>query len=704
MANRSKSERGQKAEQRLLADPYDTESWNVLLREAQTLAIDNGRLLYERLVGRFPTCGRYWRLYIEAEMKTKNFDKIEQLFQRCLMKVLDVDLWKSYLHYVKETKGSLPSFREKMTQAFEFALDKVGLDYNSYQIWSDYIAFLKAGEVSGSYAENQKIMMLRKVYQRAVFTPLNNLEALWREYTAFEQSVNKVLAKKLIDDKTREYMNARRVAKEYEAVTRNITRGNPSVPPQGTAAEVKQLQLWNKYLSWEKSNPLRSEDHTWLTKRILYAHEQALLCLGFYPNMWYQAALYLEDRSKQLLERGDQQNGKVMAEEANSIYERATSGPLQNNTMLHFSWADYLESRMKADQSKEVYEKLLATQHIDPTLVYIQYMKFSRRAEGIKESRGIFKRSREDTRSSYHIFIAAALMEYFVTKDKNVSLKIFELGLKKCPTEPKYLSAYLDFLIHLNDDNNTRVLFERVLSNLTKENSSEVYAKFLEFETQSGDLSSYMKVEKRKLSLFKEELESKETVLLVDRYKYLDLLPCSPTELKVLGYTSLDTTVSSHPATAGQTTTQSADETDTPSVKYPKPNLRLMTPFKPSPIGTAGVHHIPGGVFPLPPAAAHLISLMPPPICFQGPFVMVNELIRMIAECRLQRPQTKALPEGSLNGVATAENPSKEREPRGQKRPLAKGTKDHDSDDEDKRVMPPVNDIYRLRQQKRVAF
>ena len=35
-----------------------------------------------------------------------------------------------------------------------------------------------------------------------------------------------------------------------------------------------------------------------------YAHEQALLCLGFYPNMWYQAALYLEDRSKQLLERG----------------------------------------------------------------------------------------------------------------------------------------------------------------------------------------------------------------------------------------------------------------------------------------------------------------------------------------------------------------------------------------------------------------
>ena len=30
-------------------------------------------------------------------------------------------------------------------------------------------------------------------------------------------------------------------------------------------------------------------------------------------------------------------------------------------------------------------------------------MKFSRRAEGIKESRAVFKRAREDTRSSHHV-------------------------------------------------------------------------------------------------------------------------------------------------------------------------------------------------------------------------------------------------------------------------------------------------------------
>ena len=33
-----------------------------------------------------------------------------------------------------------------------------------------------------------------------------------------------------------------------------------------------------------------------------------------------------------------------------------------------------------------------------------------------------------------------------------------------------------------------------------------------------------------------QEFEDKDTALLIDRYKYLDLYPCSHMELKVLGY------------------------------------------------------------------------------------------------------------------------------------------------------------------------
>lgn len=33
-----------------------------------------------------------------------------------------------------------------------------------------------------------------------------------------------------------------------------------------------------------------------------------------------------------------------------------------------------------------------------------------------------------------------------------------------------------------------------------------------------------------------QEFEGKETALLIDRYKYMDLYPCSQMELKALGY------------------------------------------------------------------------------------------------------------------------------------------------------------------------
>ena len=53
---------------------------------------------------------------------------------------------------------------------------------------------------------------------------------------------------------------------------------------------------------------------------------------------------------------------------------------------------------------------------------YIQYMKFTRRAEGIKSARQVFKLAREDSRTRYHVFVAAALMEYYCSKASQAQL------------------------------------------------------------------------------------------------------------------------------------------------------------------------------------------------------------------------------------------------------------------------------------------
>lgn len=55
-----------------------------------------------------------------------------------------------------------------MAQAYDFALDKIGLDIHAYPIWNDYITFLKSVEAVGSYAENQKISAVRKVSQSII--------------------------------------------------------------------------------------------------------------------------------------------------------------------------------------------------------------------------------------------------------------------------------------------------------------------------------------------------------------------------------------------------------------------------------------------------------------------------------------------------------------------------------------------------------
>ncbi|KAJ8340587.1 hypothetical protein SKAU_G00352200 [Synaphobranchus kaupii] len=682
-------EKVKKAEKKLEENPYDLDAWSILIREAQNQPIDKARKTYERLVAQFPSSGRFWKLYIEAEIKAKNYDKVEKLFQRCLMKVLHIDLWKCYLSYVRETKGKLPSYKEKMAQAYDFALDKIGMEIMSYQIWVDYINFLKGVEAVGSYAENQRITAVRRVYQRGCVNPMINIEQLWRDYSKYEEGINVHLAKKMIEDRSRGLHECQESGKGVR--------------------DAQQVDMWKKYIQWEKSNPLRTEDQTLITKRVMFAYEQCLLVLGHHPDVWYEAAQYLEQSSKLLAEKGDMNNAKLFSDEAANIYERAIATLLKKNMLLHFSFADYEESRMKHEKVHNIYNRLLAIEDIDPTLVYIQYMKFARRAEGIKSGRTIFKKAREDLRTRHHVYVSAALMEYYCSKDKSVAFKIFELGLKKYGDVPEYILAYIDYLSHLNEDNNTRVLFERVLTSgsLSPDKSGEIWARFLAFESNIGDLASILKVERRRFMAFKEEYEGKETALLVDRYKFMDLYPCSSSELKALGYK--DVSRAKLAALIPETVTTPSvpalkDEADR-KPEYPKPDTNQMIPFQPRHLAPPGLHPVPGGVFPVPPAAVILMKLLPPPTCFTGPFVQVDELMETFRRCTLPETvdivmemMTGRSPDLASEGNGPTENngaPSKSL-----KRPNA----DSDEEEDKSAVAPPVHDIYRARQQKRIRI
>ncbi|XP_077282939.1 cleavage stimulation factor subunit su(f) isoform X1 [Arctopsyche grandis] len=710
------NERLERAQRQVEVKQYDVDSWSLLVREAQSRSIPEVRSLYEALVSAFPTTGRYWKMYIEQEIKARNFERVEKLFQRCLMKILNIDLWRLYLNYVKETKATLGTYKEKMAQAYDFALEKIGMDIHAFPIWNDYLAFLKGVDAVGSYAENQKIGAVRKVYQRGVINPIIGIETLWKDYIAFEQSINPIIAERMAMERSRDYMNARRVAKELETVTRGLNRNMPATPPTLHPEELKQVELWKKYISWERSNPLRSEDTALVARRVMFAVEQCLLCLAHHPDVWYQAAQFLDQSAKLLQEKADVTTAKIFSDEAGAVLERATmaGGGLHKNMLLYFAHADFEEGRLKYDKVHQIYNKYIDITDIDPTLAYVQYMKFTRRAEGIKSARTVFKRAREDPRSRYHVYVAAALMEYYCSKDKNIAFRIFELGLKKFSHSPEYVLCYIDYLSHLNEDNNTRVLFERVLSsgNLVPENSVDIWNRFLEFESNIGDLVSIVKVEKRRSAVLEKikEFEGRETAQLIDRYKFLDLYPCTLAELKSIGYTEVATiSTRAHALGPLQALLNAAGAAGAGgSAAIAGPDTAHMLPYKPKVNALPGDHPIPGGTFPMPPGAAQLCTTLPPPSSFNGPFVAVDQLIDIFNKIQLPDQVPPPITENgcdtklfdlarSVHWIVDDEGVTSVH----RKRRRRAG--DDSDDDDSMSAPPPANDIYRQRQQKKQA-
>jgi cleavage stimulation factor subunit 3 len=426
----------------------------------------------------------------------------------------------------------------------------------------------------------------------------------------------------MIEGRSRDFLNIKRVTKEIEILTRPIDRNNPCIPstsPQSTD-EIKQLSAWKKWIAWERSNPIKTEDALLVIRRVVLAYEQCLLCHGYHPDLWYEACAYLEQISRQYSERGDAHLSKRFLDETSNLYERAIQTYMRSNMLIHFAYADFEEYRLNFDKARSIYNRLLDVNEAnlkDPTLAFIQAMRFERRVDGIKSARIIFKRAREDSRINHQIYIAAALMEYYCTKDNNIAFNIFNLGLKKHSQNVDYILAYIDYMTHLNEDHNTRVIFERVLSidnSILKQSQLPIWYEFLKFESQIGDLQSIKKVEKRRLNIYSDlnELDGRETLLLIDRYKFLNLLPCSIDELKLLGYNdilSTNSVTNNSPINGTALLEQTARNR---RALLPRPDIKHLMPFRPAKNPLPGSHPTPGGVFPLSDTALYLVKVLPP--------------------------------------------------------------------------------------------
>lgn len=166
------------------------------------------------------------------------------------------------------------------------------------------------------------------------------------------------------------------------------------------------------------------------------------------------------------------------------------------------------------------------------THLFVEYMNLARRTDGINASRGLFSRARKlpSEYIGYELYVVAARIEYHCKKDPIVAGKIYELGMTKYGNQTAFILAYADHLVHLNDEQNTRGLFERALLQVKAENAFDIWRAYLEYETQYGDLTTILGLEKRFKQAYPNDPNSNDTSLLYRRHT-IEML--KPTDEKI---------------------------------------------------------------------------------------------------------------------------------------------------------------------------
>ena len=491
--------------ERVSLDKYDTEAQESLL-ESGLREPGKERESFERFLDVFPTAGSVWNRYVQRELELRHFDYVDQLFQRCLVSSMHVELWMTYLKYVVEstmssTKSGPLERRTRIRECYEYALGHIGMDMSATILWEDYIAWLKK--------EGSDPQSIVEVYVRALSTPMHRLDHIWRDYEKFTEKLQRLNSAEV----SAKYSTAKRVFEERLRQTEGLTKNVLARPPRNQTADLHQAKLWKQLIEYEKSNP-QDLDEDRLAARVAFTFNQALVSLYHYPEIWHQAAQY--------------QLSIGQVEAAKRLYAMAL-GVLPQCLLLNFQLCDFLELHNFTNEADIVFKNLTQT-FAQSNLVWIQYMYFARRMHGIQAARKVFFKARKQTTATFHIYVAAAQLEYYVNKDSHVARNIYELGYHQFEKHPLFLRHYVDFLYHQSEDSHMRVLFEKILANLPSSQSLEFWNLFLKFETICGNLEPASKLQARRSAAYP-RMDPSGVLAAVQRYRFLDLWPCSTAEL-----------------------------------------------------------------------------------------------------------------------------------------------------------------------------
>ncbi|CEF66772.1 Cleavage stimulation factor subunit 3 [Strongyloides ratti] len=512
-------------EKRIQNNRWDVVSWKQMMTEIQEKEIsDVERNFYDEILQQYPNNSECWKIYIEHEVRCGNVDKAEELFQKCLPVIKNINLYVYYVDFVRTTKTQLPDYREVLAKAYEFAIENVGLDIKALPLYKSYIQFLENVVANGPYAENQKISAIRKVYAKAFQVPMTGIDAFFMEYSNFEKKVNPPMAERFIAERMKDYNKIKKIMQSFQAIHKPLDYERFSVPKRAQLPdEKKQRMFWQRYVNWERKCLLKINDPLERLKRISYAYEQYLLRFGRHPNLCYQVLMFHLDYIEKMDSRGE----VIAYSEIENIVESYFKKMIT-------------EERKEFKLAQEYYKTLLTNTeyNFDPNLIYISYMQFTRRCLGADKYRLVFRKLRQDPRVGILPYLAAANIEFRCLKNRNVAFNIL-----------KYTEDKFGHVLELEKE-----WFDLSLRQPCKELIKEQFKKYISIYSLSGQEKieaweiafRHIFIHETKENLKKIEEERKESLShvykdkklheLTDRYSYGGILPLTPEQCKLSGY------------------------------------------------------------------------------------------------------------------------------------------------------------------------
>lgn len=427
--------------------------------------------------------------------------------------------------------------------------------------------------------EQQQLMDLtRKIYHRALLNPMEGLETLWHSYDSYENSLNKLTAKKLVAEKSSGYMAARSSTRELLEI---INRIDFDAYPIGDGSDVgtagagtyysaseeqERFNSWMKWIEWERKNPLTLANKPLIHSRVVYAYRRSLMSLRGSEMMWLSYSNYLrftvnKPEDAELVLRQARKccpNSLSIVLAAVDLKESRgseleTIRPILDDFIaecenkLNSLKAEIIEKTRKPsdpDDEEAIFENARFEKDLKQVEAYeklqksfngaqVKLLEAARRLSGLAAGRTIFATARKSVHASSEIFSAAANLEFRIRKDSSIASKIYELGLNRFPTNLHFSREYLKFLLAQNDDGNIRALFERIISSIEGFRSTHsrevieinedaelikgIWEDFYGFEKEIGDYQSVQKLEERMRAAFPDEEDYKAENLFMSR-------------------------------------------------------------------------------------------------------------------------------------------------------------------------------------------